>query len=324
MGDYHELRPGAAVELQERLNHHFEIKRNAAESDEGSRRNEGISDVLSGFIALFSFQGTESKSSSTAPVLPLTCIPSRPDPNQSPNSHPNQSPNSHPNQSPSSHPNQSPSSQSLGLLKFLLLCVRYDKWAIKLRHANASGITSDVQLFQILASEYRAARHRSVFSMRKLASIKFLRFEALQKAGTIGVRKIPDYPPMCNQDYDYKPRPLDLLPPISENEMMHYFHCPDHGLDIPLFLERMPIKLNGRLDLSLGYQTGWGIIFNDGISWKKVWMVSFVGMLFSAIAGLIWWSVKNDAQGGSVIAGISAPLILVTMGAIQGYLGEID
>ncbi|MCJ1240168.1 hypothetical protein MMC14_008168 [Varicellaria rhodocarpa] len=292
-GDYQELRPGAAAKWQERLNKQL----GAAE---GSGRRGKISDTLKILFDRLTFQTRENKKSSDTPDLPLTNISSTPDPNQRPNS-------------------QAPTS-----LKFLLLCIKHEKWAIKLKHANACSITSDVQLFRILASEYRAARCRSLLSMRKLGSIKFLRFEALQKAEIIGVRKVPDYPPECNPDYDYKPRPLDLLPPISENEMMHYFHCPDHALDIPLFLERMPLKLNGRLDLSSGANTGWGIIFNDCISWKKVWMMAFIGMLSSAVAGLIWWFIRDDAQGGSVIAGVTAPIVLVTMGAIQGYLGEID
>ena len=53
-------------------------------------------------------------------------------------------------------------------------------------------------------------------------------------------------------------------------------------------------------------------------------MMAFIGMLSSALAGLSWWFIKDDAQGGSVIAGVTAPIILVTIGAIQGYLGEID
>ena len=240
-GDYHELRPGAAAEWQERLNKHFEEKRNTSNSAESSGRSGKISNILKSVFDFLTLKGREN-TSSDASALPLTSNPSIPNPTQSPIS-------------------QAPTS-----LKFLLLCIKHEKWAIKLKHTNACSITSDVQLFRILASEYRAARRRSLLSMRKLGSIKFLRFEALQKAETIGVRKVPDYPPEDNKDYDYKPRPMDLLPPISENEMMHYFHCPDHALDIPLFLERMPLKNNGRLDLSSGANTGWGIIFNDSIS----------------------------------------------------------
>ena len=298
-GDYQELRPGAATEWQERLNNHSGDKRNTSSPAENSGRSGKTSDTLKSLFDLLTFQGKENKPSNSS-VLPLTSNLSTPD------------------------PSQKPISRAPTNLKFLLLCIKHEKWAIKLKHANACSITSDVQLFRILASEYRAARCRSLLSMRKLGSIKFLRFEALQKAETIGVRKVPDYPPEYNRDYGYKPRPLDLLPPISENEMMHYFHCPDHALDIPLSLERMPLKLNGRLDLSSDANTGWGIIFNDCISWKKVWMMAFIGMLSSAIAGLIWWFLRDDAQGGSVIAGVTAPIVLVTMGAIQGYLGEID
>ena len=298
-GDYQELRPGAAAEWQERLENHFGEKCTTSNSAESSGRSGKISNTLKSLFDFLTFQGRENASSDTS-ALPLASTPSTPDPSQRPIS-------------------QAPTS-----LKFLLLCIKHEKWAIKLKHANACSITSDVQLFRILASEYRAARRRSLLSMRKLGSIKFLRFEALQKAETIGVRKVPDYPPEDNIDYDYKPRPMDLLPPISENEMIHYFHCPDHALDIPLFLERMPLKLNGRLDLSSGANTGWGIIFNDSISWKKVWMMAFIGMLSSALAGLSWWFIKDDAQGGSVIAGVTAPIVLVTIGAIQGYLGEID
>lgn len=90
-------------------------------------------------------------------------------------------------------------------------------------------------------------------------------------------------PPETNTDYEYDPKPAEMIPPIGG--FMHFFHNPKCAPIDDELLSAMPRKKNGRLThKSKGRKLGWGIHFIEEPSWTRVWLL--VG-LFCGIRNLV-------------------------------------
>ena len=68
-----------------------------------------------------------------------------------------------------------------------------------------------------------------LLSLKKLASIDFVQFEAF-KSDLADVKKENDIPPASkSNEYRYRPMPADVVPPVGRNHMMHLYEHPDHA-----------------------------------------------------------------------------------------------
>ena len=64
-------------------------------------------------------------------------------------------------------------------------------------------------------------------SGRTLTGVKFVKFEMYRTSQSVDARLKNDVPPTTNPDYRYAPVPVDLIPPVGENRLMHFFYNSD-------------------------------------------------------------------------------------------------
>jgi hypothetical protein len=209
-------------------------------------------------------------------------------------------------------------------IQFLLTCVRISKYATSLLQLDLkqpARIVSDRQLLELLRTKYsemRSSWRRILLSFQTLISIEFVQFELHHKA-LVDIRKRDDIPPSSRKDeYDYRPVPAEVIPPVGKNYLMHIYHHPEDADQETICLERFPKRVKERLKLEQpSLQVGWGIEFVEGIHWNKVWCFGFVIIVLSLIMGIVWSCVKKDVQGGFGIAGYMMAFLTFTVGMVQ-------
>ncbi|KAJ2998137.1 hypothetical protein NUW58_g418 [Xylaria curta] len=187
---------------------------------------------------------------------------------------------------------------------FVLLCVPYLRWGLRLHNSEICRINSDQQFFQLLRQCYRNQRVgniRGIFRIfTKVRALQFVKFEVFRNK-LVDVRACPSMPTPGNE-YAYDP--TDTIPPIGSNMLMHLFENPEHA-DVTLFLyNRFPKKLRAQLEACplKGSSIGWGVEFVEGVDWHIVFAVSCLGFLFCLIFAVAWAATKGDIQGGFGIA----------------------
>jgi hypothetical protein len=129
-----------------------------------------------------------------------------------------------------------------------------------------------------------------------------------KKSQSIDIRKKDDIPPDNNKEYKYAPIPIDIIPPVSKNQLMQFFYNPKHAKDELACLDRFPKKLRERFAISSGKATGtgWGLHLAEGWDSRKAWVMCFV--LFgvgSSLWGVLWTVFKKSVQGAFAISGFS-------------------
>jgi hypothetical protein len=157
-------------------------------------------------------------------------------------------------------------------------------------------------------------------SLRTLISIKFVQFE-MYPSELVDVRKHDVVPPPENTEYRYRPTPPDLVPPVGENHMLHYFHHPDHAEDEPLCLNRFPKRVKRRLKVAGGVRPGWGLQFVEGWNMKKIWIIAFVLFgLGSLLVGVLWACFEHNVQDAFSISAYIVAFGTVSIGTVQALL----
>jgi hypothetical protein len=99
-----------------------------------------------------------------------------------------------------------------------------------------------------------------------------------KKSQSFDIRKKDDIPADTNKEYKYAPVPIEIIPPVGENQLMHFFHHPKHAEDKPACLDQFPKKLRERSAVCSGKATGtgWGLHFVEGWNSRKTWVMCFV------------------------------------------------
>jgi hypothetical protein len=198
---------------------------------------------------------------------------------------------------------------------YLLICHDESLRNTKLLQLPVADLQSDEKLFTALRTEYQTRRRKwwSFLSFRTLTGIQSVRFEIYRRSQSVDVPRTNDLPSPTNTEYRYTPVPVDLMPPIGENLLMHFFQHPDHAEDGPACLDRFPKKL--RHILACGTQMtalGWGLQLEEGLNWKKAVTVFCGCVLVSTTWGVCWSVLRDDIQGAFAIsaymAGIVAPI----------------
>ncbi|KAI0529787.1 hypothetical protein GGR58DRAFT_290158 [Xylaria digitata] len=204
---------------------------------------------------------------------------------------------------------------------FVLLCVPYLRWGLRLHNSEVCRINSDQQFFQLLRQCYFSQRRgtsREVLRIfTKVRALQFVKFEVFRNK-LADVRVCPSMPTASNE-YAYDPMPPDAIPPIGPNLLMHLFENPDHA-DVTLFLyNRFPKKLRAQLEACpiKGSSIGWGIEFVEGVDWHIVFVTTCLGFLFCLIFAVAWAATKGDIQGGFGIASFLLAFVVFCSGALH-------
>jgi hypothetical protein len=212
---------------------------------------------------------------------------------------------------------------------YLLLCHSEGIYATKLLQLPIADLKSDNQLFRILLSHYKSMRgqFRSLVSFRTLTSIRFVRFEMYKKSQSVDICKTDDIPPADHMEYKYAPVPIDIIPPVGENQLMHFFHHPEHAEDEPVCLDRFPKKRRERFAVCNGRTTeiGWGLHLVEGWDSRKTWVVCFVLFGFgSSMWGILWAVFKKSIQDAFAVAGFAVALAVFTVGFTQSMAENMN
>ena len=205
---------------------------------------------------------------------------------------------------------------SLAEALFLLICHNVSIYDKKLLQLSICDIKSDETFFRALKKHYQAKSTKwlSFISLRTLMGIKFVKFELYRKSQSVDIRLKNNIPPPENQDYRYAPVPVDLIPPVGENRLMHLLDNPDCAEDVLACLDRFPKKLREKLACGdKAIASGWGLDLEEGVCKKKTAIVYMVCVLVSSTWGILWTVLGHDIQGAFSISaymiGITVPLV---------------
>ncbi|KAI0868244.1 hypothetical protein GGS24DRAFT_482943, partial [Hypoxylon argillaceum] len=202
---------------------------------------------------------------------------------------------------------------------FVLLCVPYLRWGLRLHNSEVCRINSDQQFFQLLRQCYlnqRVGKIPKIFRIfTKVRTLQFVKFEVFRNK-LVDVRACPSMPtPGTEYAYD----PTDAIPPIGSNLLMHLFENPEHA-DVTLFLyNRFPKKLRAQLEACpmKGSSIGWGVEFVEGVDWYVVFAATCLGFLFCLIFAVGWAATKGDIQGGFGIASFLLAFVVFCSGTLH-------
>jgi hypothetical protein len=213
-------------------------------------------------------------------------------------------------------------------LLYLLVCAKEGGGASarRLRHLDLRNIKSDEEFFACVRDSYWGMRgkYHSLFSLRTLKRITFIRLQVHIK-GVVNVLKEHDMPPEEKKtEYRFAPVPAEVVPPIAETDLMHYFHHPhdaDDGFD--WCLSRFPKRLHEKLRACPrnGPGEGWGIHFVEDWDLKKLWMTSFLICGLGSFAfGVLWAYYENSIQDAFAISSYMIAMATLSIGTVQAML----
>ena len=202
----------------------------------------------------------------------------------------------------------------------IFLCVPYRRTANRLYPGVIEDVSTDNMLYSSLRSTYRTARKEriSFLSLRTIKSIRFVRFEVYSQ-GLVDVRTTPDMPDESRRD-EYSYTPVEFIPPIGENHMMHLYTYPEEAEHTGICLGKIPKKIEGLAWLptrSQGSKVGWGLHFVEGLDVAKLWVWGFIGFMISIMFGVAWSMIKNDMQSGFAVVACMLTGLLFTTGMVQ-------
>lgn len=208
--------------------------------------------------------------------------------------------------------------------KFLLSCIDEGRYTTRLSQDRVCNIKSDQELMKKLAKKIDSSRTKWTrwTHLRAVSNIQFVQFE-LHRRGLVDIRKIDDIPPESRKDeYIYEPRPAEMIPPVGANRLLHIYHHPEDAEDAVSCLKKFPKRLRETLSTRGGAEVvGWGIHFQEGLQWTRIWIAGFFGVLLSTVFGVSWATVTRDVQGGFAISGYMMTVLVFSVGALQAYAG---
>ncbi|KAI1111745.1 hypothetical protein F5Y14DRAFT_302516 [Nemania sp. NC0429] len=202
---------------------------------------------------------------------------------------------------------------------FVLLCVPYLRWGLRLHNSEVCKINSDQEFFRLLRQSYLNQRVGNIRGISriftKVRALQFVKFEVFRNK-LVDVRACPSMPTLGGE-YTYDP--ADAIPPIGSNMLMHLFENPEHA-DVTLFLyNRFPKKLRAQLEACpmKGSSIGWGVEFVEGVDWYVVFAAACLGFLFCLIFAVAWAATKGDVQGGFGIASFLLAFVVFCTGTLH-------
>lgn len=114
-----------------------------------------------------------------------------------------------------------------------------------------------------------------------------------------------DLVPPKGQEYEYRPIPSKLSPPIGPRLMMDFFTDPENiNPNCTLVIEQLPKRTCGELkSQSFELREAWGIYFKEDWDWVRIWWILALGFFPpSLLFGTLWGILKGDIQGAFGVA----------------------
>lgn len=106
-------------------------------------------------------------------------------------------------------------------------------------------------------------------------------------------------------EYECRPIPSKLSPPVGPRLMMDLFSDPDSiRPGSAMILQQLPKKMRGELCSDpIEPIEAWGIYYEEGWDWSKIWLVLAIGFFPpSLLFGILWGILKKDIQGAFGVA----------------------
>ncbi|GLA79293.1 hypothetical protein AtubIFM56815_000082 [Aspergillus tubingensis] len=203
----------------------------------------------------------------------------------------------------------------------LLSCLERGRYAVELRQESIIGVADDRQLFYTLRRIYHEhrGRLRPIWSLKTLQSIHFMKF-AYGGSRYIDVRCHEEIcetgrPCVCmppeqlvlpkGKEYDCRPIPPKLSPPIGPRLMMDFFNNLQYiAPNSTLIVQQLPKRACGKLQNEYINPTeAWGIFYKEDWNWAKIWWILALGFFPpSLLFGVLWTVFKQDISGAFGVA----------------------
>ncbi|KAI1213919.1 uncharacterized protein F4807DRAFT_409698 [Annulohypoxylon truncatum] len=174
------------------------------------------------------------------------------------------------------------------------------------------------EFFSALKKDYFRLRGfiRAWFSIWRYSHCDFYRCEKFDDHQFVPIKKNA-FPEVMNTDYEYRPRPMDLIPPISEHEFAtrfyachksqsryHWYHkCKALGLHSTDILDFFPKKMTELEEAGNKREVFWGIYAREMISLR--WVIAY--HVVCALPPLVFFGIRilpagyaTDLQNPSV------------------------
>ncbi|PVH82480.1 hypothetical protein DL98DRAFT_513915 [Cadophora sp. DSE1049] len=210
---------------------------------------------------------------------------------------------------------------------FLLVCMNdsIGDSVIKLQQLSVHDIESDRKLFKVLGQMYATNRYRwwSFLSLWSLKRINFVNFDVYAKF-LVDIKDLHVVPP--DNEHSYLYQRSGLKPPIGSNLLMHYMRCPQDATILTPCLEKVPKKVDGKLQVCpvKGVTPGWGLHFIEGWHWKRIFLGSFFAFLASAITVAITCRhLGRSVQDAMAISSFMLACFALSVGALQAWLNMV-
>ena len=130
-------------------------------------------------------------------------------------------------------------------------------------------------------------------------------------------------PPETRRD-EYLYEPSDLMPPLGEALMTHWFYHPEEAWQIHYAYSLLPKKRKGELevDLNQGPRVGWGIQIIEGWMISRLWHLSLSLLVCgSLIFALCWTLLEHDIQGAFGVSAYIVTFLTFAIVASQAHTG---
>ena len=137
------------------------------------------------------------------------------------------------------------------------------------------------------------------------------------------IRKAPDMPPETRRD-EYLYESCDLIPPVGEAFMTHWFYHPEEAWELPWAYSLFPKRRKGELEVNLNHapRVGWGIHIVEGWLSSRLWLLSLGLFLCGSLAfAICWTTLEHDIQGAFGVSAYVVALLTLAIGTAQANLG---
>lgn len=193
-----------------------------------------------------------------------------------------------------------------------------------------TGITTDCEAFTIMRDSHDMYQQEgsllwkvwSILRLLKTKDISFVKFEFFEKSKTADIKHNIDsketIPPPHNKDYLYRPVPIDLIPPIGKNTLLHFFNTPHKAEDSAQCFDRLPKKTTGTIAKS--GEIGWGLHLVDGLNHQRIAFLATLVGIGGIIFGISWSLTKGSVQDAFSVGAFMLALagfIIICAGVID-------
>ncbi|PKX88609.1 uncharacterized protein P174DRAFT_473351 [Aspergillus novofumigatus IBT 16806] len=215
---------------------------------------------------------------------------------------------------------------------YLMVCIEKGRHSVELHQEPVTELIDDRQLFHTLQRVYyeHGGKFKKYWSLRTVDSIQFMKF-TYGGHQYIDVRcheEICETGKVCScippaklvhpngTEYEFRPIPPKLSPPVGPRMMMDLFTNADHiKPNTTLIMDQLPKRTCGQLKSEYSeLKEAWGILYKEDWHWAKIWWILAVGFFPpSLLFGIVWGTLKRDIQGAFGIAGwwMTGAMILI-------------